>query len=828
MTLREANLAARFQLDGRDHEAGMWERGESCEASQYAFLVEWVQELKHRGRVTRFRMSSDGPGDADLRDRDDRKKDANASSGSGIDGAIASIQPCSEASAIGGVTVDSNAGPSEEGTAAACKVPVETQVVRLRRQLNGADMALIAEEVACFATEAHGARLTFVVAPRVHVEAVDGRVADGSPRTIRFQRAEQLESAEGEEVPVVWIGEVSDFVPDGDIAILLRVRRRDWRIDPYALALVRSPVESGGLLSLANGLAANRRTVTAPPGPEVWSTSKRAPSVRSADFVRCSDRELVLYELHVGSFTREGTFNAAAARLEHVKHLGCNVVSMMPIHQDLRRMTTGNADWWGYDIISLFAVDSVYGTLEDLAALIARAHALGLAVVIDYVANHMVWGSDALLGPQYFLSDQHTVWGPRPDFSRPQVYSYALSAAEFLLDFGFDGLRVDSTKSIRKLPDSKPDPAGGTWLNELTSLCRRRKKLAIAEDLEDGDGFLQFGGLGFHLQWDMALFCWSYDALVNPMDEFRDMSRVVKGLGGLCASRNHPLRGRVVFMESHDTATSDRYGRLTAAVHNGKAFMSGGGAGMDGDAFQQTGGGLLDYPDPKDVESNPYAIRRAAIGLVILMTAPGVPMLLQGQELCDCRPFRWPRGPAMDWHRAEQVEKHSASSLATLPRRWHRFCQDLIGLRSRRGLGIRPGRFPSTANASNPPLVGDGIHTFFCDGGVLAFLRWSEGLDDSRAESSVEPELVLIVLNCTHQNYPSFLLGIPPSNAWRLALSSAVVAKVAGDADAQATFARAQPETELMVFWQRANHGFPCSIDVPLPAYSGNVFFREA
>lgn len=85
--------------------------------------------------------------------------------------------------------------------------------------------------------------------------------------------------------------------------------------------------------------------------------------------------------------------------------------------------------------------------------------------------------------------------------------------------------------------------------------------------------FFRWGGLGFHLQWDMALFCWIYDALVNPRDEFRKVHKVVNGLVGLAPGRAHALRGRVVFMESHDTAACDRYGRVPAGVHNGKSFL---------------------------------------------------------------------------------------------------------------------------------------------------------------------------------------------------------------------------------------------------------------
>eukprot|EP00435_Cladocopium_sp_Y103_P047229 s250_g13.t2 len=127
----------------------------------------------------------------------------------------------------------------------------------------------------------------------------------------------------------------------------------------------------------------------------------------------------------------------------------------MPIHQDARRKSTGEVDRWGYDVISFMAVDSLYGTLEDLVRFVQKAHALGMAVFVDFVCNHMMWGAPHLYGPQLFLTEE-TVWGPRPDFSKPQVQRYILAAAELLLErIGVDGLRVDSTKSIRKFPSGR-------------------------------------------------------------------------------------------------------------------------------------------------------------------------------------------------------------------------------------------------------------------------------------------------------------------------------------------------------------------------------------
>lgn len=518
-----------------------------------------------------------------------------------------------------------------------------------------------------------------------------------------------------------------------------------------------------------------------------------------------------MYELHIGSFTPEGTFKAATPRLRHIRDLGCTALTVMPIQQDWNRWRAGNPDWWGYDVISCFAVDFIYGTPADVVAFIAEAHHLGLAVVIDYVINHMVAGAETLVGPQFFVEEQ-TAWGPRPNFAKPYVRRYALDAAEFYLsDLGFDGLRVDSTKSIRKFPSNAPDAHGGGLLGELTALCRRCGKLAIAEDLEDGAGLLQLGGLGFHLQWDMAFFCWVYEALVTPWDEGRDMERVKEGLQGLSPSRSHSLRGRVLFMESHDTAPKDRYGRFPAAVHHGKAFMAqseGGG----GDAFQQSGGAALPYPNKKEVEANRFAARRAALGLTLMMCAPGVPMLLQGQEVYEIEGFEWPRGPRLDWARvaAAAAAAGGGGGGGAAAGTWCGLLRNLIKLRQERNA--------ADAEAGRPgPLVGDGLHVFHAQGGVIAFLRWFE-VEDSRMVERESSSLALVVMNCTNTSYPSYELGVPPSRTWRLALCTV---KGAGLSSGEVA------PVHLETIPGHPNHDFPFTLNVTLPPYSATIFLRS-
>src|SRR5690349_20472117 len=115
----------------------------------------------------------------------------------------------------------------------------------------------------------------------------------------------------------------------------------------------------------------------------------------------------VIYELHIGAFTPEGTFDAAASKLEHLRDLGVTVLEIMPVAQCPGRWN------WGYDGVYLFAPNHMYGDYEAFKRFVDRAHALGLAVILDVVYNHL--GPDGNYLPcyssHYFSSRYHTDWG---------------------------------------------------------------------------------------------------------------------------------------------------------------------------------------------------------------------------------------------------------------------------------------------------------------------------------------------------------------------------------------------------------------------------------
>lgn len=155
----------------------------------------------------------------------------------------------------------------------------------------------------------------------------------------------------------------------------------------------------------------------------------------------------VIYELHVGTFTPEGTFAAAARRLPYLRSLGVTAIELMPVSP-----FPGTRNW-GYDGVAAFGVQESYGGPEGLADFVAAAHAHGLAVVLDVVYNHLGPEGNYLreFGP-YFTDRHQTPWGDALNFDgegSEQVRAWALdSAVQWVRDYGMDGLRLDAVHAI--------------------------------------------------------------------------------------------------------------------------------------------------------------------------------------------------------------------------------------------------------------------------------------------------------------------------------------------------------------------------------------------
>ena len=155
--------------------------------------------------------------------------------------------------------------------------------------------------------------------------------------------------------------------------------------------------------------------------------------------------EAVVYELHVGTFTPQGTLAAAAGRLPALQALGITAVELMPL------AAFAGTRGWGYDGVLPYAVHAAYGTPADLRSFIDTAHGLGLMVLLDVVYNH--FGPDgnylAAWCPKFFDSDIHTPWGPAIRFDQPAVRSFFVqNALHWVETCGIDGLRLDAVHAI--------------------------------------------------------------------------------------------------------------------------------------------------------------------------------------------------------------------------------------------------------------------------------------------------------------------------------------------------------------------------------------------
>ncbi len=187
--------------------------------------------------------------------------------------------------------------------------------------------------------------------------------------------------------------------------------------------------------------------------------------------------ELVLYELHVGTFSPAGTFDGVAERLAGLRQLGVTAIEVMPI------ATFPGERNWGYDGVYTYAPHPVYGGPDGFARLVDTAHDVGLGVILDVVYNHVGPGSEAVaaFGP-YFTDRRSTFWGDAIDYARRGVREWAIQNAEmWVRDYGVDGLRLDATHAI--FDDSQPHV-----LAELAERVRAvdERVLVIAE-METGD-----------------------------------------------------------------------------------------------------------------------------------------------------------------------------------------------------------------------------------------------------------------------------------------------------------------------------------------------------
>jgi 1,4-alpha-glucan branching enzyme len=516
------------------------------------------------------------------------------------------------------------------------------------------------------------------------------------------------------------------------------------RIDPYARA-VTSSVGNGIIFDPSFDW--NGDTFTLPP-----------------------QNELVIYELHIGTFRRSspdrpGTFDDAIRGLTHLAELGVNAVEVMPIAEFAGDLS------WGYNPAQPFAIEQAYGGPAAFQRFVKAAHARGIAVILDVVYNHFgpsdlhLWQFDGWsengLGGIYFYNDHRaeTPWGQtRPDYGRNEVRQYIRdNAMMWLADYHVDGLRMDMTLYMRTV--------GGEHTSELSdgwSLCQwvneevrtlKPHAITIAEDLQDSEWLTKpasEGGAGFTSQWDARFVHPVREMAAVPTDEQRSMAKLADALS---FRYNGDAFQRIVYSESHDE------------VANGKQRVP---SEID-----------TEHPDTTAAQ------KRSTLAAGLAMTAPGIPMLFQGQEFLQSGWFRDDKG--LDWDQTERF-----AGIVQL-------YKDLIALR-RNLAGTTRGL---TGQGQLVYHVNDGVN-------VIAFQRWRDhGPGDD----------VVVIVNMGASDQENYRLGLPADGTWRVRINS--------DSEHYGEMGANAGPAEIEAVAEGAD-GLPMSMSLTIPAYSVLILSQDA
>jgi maltooligosyltrehalose trehalohydrolase len=328
-------------------------------------------------------------------------------------------------------------------------------------------------------------------------------------------------------------------------------------------------------------------------------------------------REAVLYELHVGTFTPEGTFAAARARLPELAALGVTAIELMPVAD------FPGARNWGYDGVLPFAPDASYGTPSELKALVDAAHGSGLMVLLDVVYNHFGPEGNYLhaLCPQFFDASRHTPWGAAIDFGRRTVRDFFVhNALYWVEEYGFDGLRLDAVHAIR---DDSPAHIVCEIGRAFAAGPGRERRVHLV--LENDRNEAHYLGRCATAQWNDDLHHAAHVLLTGEQDGYyadyaeRPLERLGRALAEGFVYQGEPSRFRGGAPRGEPSAHLPP----TAFV----SFLQ---------THDQVGNRALG--ERLDALAEPHAVH--ALTACVLL-APQVPMLFMGEEYGARTPFRF-------------------------------------------------------------------------------------------------------------------------------------------------------------------------------------------
>lgn len=507
------------------------------------------------------------------------------------------------------------------------------------------------------------------------------------------------------------------------------------------------------------------------------------------DFKMPAWNELVIYQLHPRTYPDDDKagMNQLSSIIEdmwYLKKLGVNAIQLLPTSE------FAGFESWGYNPSCIFAIESSYGGPMALKKLVDCAHSNGIAVFLDVVYNHLEphstkglyqftpWhrniqfkiheirneeNQELATAGIYFYNDEraHTDYTDvgRPDYGREEVRDFLReNALMWLNEYRIDGLRFDSTGNIRYInPDVNGAPYGdipdGVRLLRSINLKIDESqpwKLTIAEDLKHSPWITQKaigewdGGAGFDTQWDDNFFFKIRGALTPVNDEDRNMFAVAEVIND---KFNGDAFQRIIYLENHDQV----------AYKEGRP------------------GRLPDCIQPGNVNNGLFAKKRSSLGATILLTAPGIPMIFQGQEILEWRRFN---------DKTRLITENN--DIIEFNVDWNRFCTQApcdacpsnFG-----GNGCNPDIDPNGNYVgiyrlyrdlirlrlnwyqNTKGLSGQNINVFHCNNNdkLVAFHRWDAGGigDDT-----------IVVCNFSNKAFPSYTIGFPREGTWYVRFNS--------------------------------------------------------
>jgi maltooligosyltrehalose trehalohydrolase len=332
-------------------------------------------------------------------------------------------------------------------------------------------------------------------------------------------------------------------------------------------------------------------------------------------------QELVLYELHLGTFTPEGTWQAAAAQLPELARLGITAIEIMPVAEFAGEFG------WGYDGVDLYAPSHLYGRPDDARAFVDRAHSLGVMVILDVVYNHI--GPDGCylreFSPDYFSTRYRCEWGDPLNFdgenAAPVREFFITNARYWIGEFHFDGLRLDATQQIF---DASPVHLLGEITRAVRAAAPHRQTFVVGENEPQQAQLLRprtVGGFELDAVWNDDFHHSAHVAATGHAEAYyldyrgapqEFISAAKRGylFQGQLSSWQQKRRGSpaldlhpqsfVIFLQNHDQVANSLHGRR-----------------------------LHELTSP--------ACCRAITALLLL--SPSIPMLFQGQEFAASAPF---------------------------------------------------------------------------------------------------------------------------------------------------------------------------------------------